>query len=115
MGREIAEILEVSAVREASRLLIEGVSDADTLDDLAAKFPGVDARRVLAVVVEQLSQAARCDREVVVGFALEAYREIYRQALERGELAEALKAVKELVSLARSTADYVLDDKPAAE
>jgi hypothetical protein len=48
---------------------------------------------------------------VVIGFGLEAFREIYRQAMERGQLGDAMKAVREMVALARATEAYVSSGK----
>ena len=39
------------------------------------------------------------DRKVLIGWAFEAYREIYRQLLLAGNLEGAMKAVKELTAL----------------
>lgn len=114
-GKEIARIPAADVVREASRLLVEGVADGDAAEDLARRFPGVDAQAALIVVVDQLRQAAACDRQVVVGWAMEAYREIYRETLERGEFGDALKAVDKLVSLARDTENDFCEASNATE
>jgi hypothetical protein len=91
------------AAVEALRLLVEGVTDDDALDDLSRKFSEAEARAGLDAAVERFCLAAACDRTVVIGWALEAYRETYRRALEADQFGEALRAVKELVALADVT------------
>lgn len=106
----IARNLAVDAVREAHRLLVEGSGDDDVQAIISQRFPGVDVRAVVVAAGDRIAQAAGCERRVVVGFALEAYREVYRRALECGDLNNAIKAMKELVSLARSEEPDVFDD-----
>jgi hypothetical protein len=116
IGRELAETIHGESLRAASRMLVDGFSDQDAAESIATRFPGVDVRKLLELAGDRLSQAARCDRQVVIGFAFEAYREIYRLSKEAGEYADATRAVKELVALARATEDDVPnDDKDEAQ
>lgn len=111
----IARKLAADVVREAHRLLVDGHSDDDVRESLASRFPGVDARAAVVAAADRMSQAAGCDRRVVVGFAMEGFREVYRRSLECGDLNNAIKAMKELVSLARSTEADVYDDETSGD
>jgi hypothetical protein len=108
---EIARISQDDACRRALQMLVEGVGAEDAHDELSRMLPSCDARSALAAASERLGQAADCDRRVVIGFGLEAFREIYRQAMERGQLGDAMKAVREMVALARATEAYVSGGK----
>ena len=115
-GQELQEYSEsLAAAREISRLLIEGVSDADAVDDIRVRFPQVDAAILVRAASDRLGQAAQCDRSVVIGWALEAYREVYRRSLEAGEHGDAIKAVRELVALAQRTDGVWNDDEKKNE
>lgn len=107
----IAIICAADAAREAHRLLVDGHSDDDVRESLVQRFPGVDACAAVVAAGDRISQAAGCDRRVVVGFAMEGFREVYRRSLECGDLNNAIKAMKELVALARSTEADVYDDE----
>lgn len=109
--RELASISGDDACRRALQLLVEGVGAEDAHEEVLRAFPSCDARAALSAASERLGQAADCDRRVVIGFGLEAFREIYRQAMERGQLGDAMKAVRELIALARATEAYVSSGK----
>jgi len=79
--------------------LLDGRRDEDILADLTIYFPDVRAKAVLAEVVEHFEAIATGDKTVLVGWAIEALRDLYRRMIEAGEFEGALRAVKELAAL----------------
>lgn len=93
--------------------LLDGHRDEDIKEALATKFPEVNAVAVLAEVVQHFQEAATCDKTVLLGWALEAYRDLYRRMIAIGDFAGAMKAVKELAGLAGRTRGVRSDPKSA--
>lgn len=80
--------------------LIEGNRDADVIESLREQFPHADPAALLSAAVDRFEQSANSRLSVIVGWSLEAYRELYRKALAAGDLEAARKALKELVATA---------------
>lgn len=80
--------------------LLEGHRDSDIKAAIAERWPEEDAHALAVSAVDHFAKAATCDRRVVVGWGMEAYRDLYRKMLDIGDYANAMKAVKELVALA---------------
>jgi hypothetical protein len=90
--------------------LLEGQRDSDIKEAIASRWPGMAANALLTSAVDHFATAASCDRRIVIGWALEAYRDIYRRMIDIGDFANAIKAVKELVALATTHNVYADDD-----
>ena len=80
--------------------LLEGHRDSDIKQAVESLWPNEDPMALMHAAVDHFAKAADCDRAVVLGWAMEAYRDLYRRLLEIGDFANAMKAVKELVALA---------------
>ena len=80
--------------------LLDGHRDGDIRDAILAKWPGEDPEKLCLLAVDHFAASASCDLAVVVGWALEAYRDLYRRMIAIGDFAGAMKAVKELTALA---------------
>jgi hypothetical protein len=89
----------IPPVDEVVGWLIEGHRDADIRGAIKEKWPELDAVTLQNAAVEHFRRAANCEPAVIVGFALEAYRDLYRRMMKIGDFAGATKAVKELVAL----------------
>ena len=83
--------------------LLDGHRDEDIREALAFRWPEINRDAVLAEVIQYFEEAATCDKTVLVGWALEAYRDLYRRMVAIGDFANALRAVKELAALAGKT------------
>lgn len=80
--------------------LLEGRRESQIAEEVSRLFPDRDSRALLIEAADHFEQAAGCDLDVVVGWALEAYKELYRQSLIACDFQTAVKAIKELVALA---------------
>lgn len=89
----------IQPVDEVFAWLIEGHRDSDIREAIKEKWPDLDPKQVQLVAVERIRAAAACDDDVIIGFALLAYRDLYKRMVKIGDFAGAAKAVKELVAL----------------
>lgn len=85
----------------ARSYLVTGSSVEETLSELSRAFPGCNGLAAITAAVDKIRASADCETATVVGWALEAYRTVYQRSLVACEFAAALRAVKELVALAR--------------
>jgi hypothetical protein len=102
----------IKATAEAVEMLTHGVSESAIVQYLTNDHGPDIARQAMVAAGDHFARSAECDRSVVIGWAMEAYREIYRQALTAEDgLSVALKAVKELTTLAMITEGRNVHDK----
>ena len=80
--------------------LLSGATEAQIAEALSAKYPGACPEQTMAEVRQQLAAAGNPDADAVRGWALLAYRSIYRRMLEVGDFDGARKIIKEITSLA---------------
>lgn len=89
----------VQPIDEVIAWLIEGHRDADIRAAIKEKWPEHDPTQLQLAAAEHFRRAAQCEPQIIVGFAIEAYRDLYRRMVKIGDFAGAAKAVKELVAL----------------
>jgi hypothetical protein len=80
--------------------LISGVSEAEVVESLRAKYPDVDAGATLAAVRDHLAREGTPDADALRGWVLLAYRELYRRLLDNDDLEGARKVVKNIAEAA---------------
>jgi DNA-binding SARP family transcriptional activator len=88
------------AAYQTLKWILEGHHERDVLAALAETHPTADPHRTLAAVMRHLAALAGADPVILRGFAYAAYRELYARALATGDLANAIRCVKELERLA---------------
>jgi hypothetical protein len=59
-------------------------------------MPGVEIALLLQAIEEHFTKAGQADPDVVRGYVIEAYRELYRKALTIADLGTALKCLARL-------------------
>ena len=85
--------------------MVRGHREADIAEAVAAMFPGADPKPLMEAAVNHFVSAAHCQKDVVTGWAMEAYRELYRNLLSIGDFPGAARVVGELVKLAQKLPD----------
>lgn len=88
-----------SEVAQVKAWFIEGHPTERVGELIAENFPLADQLQLLQAVGDDLRKDAAVDRDAVRGFAINAFREIYRQAMEAGDFAAAIRAVKLLTEV----------------
>tara|TARA_Y100000296_G_C5144350_1_gene242861 strand:- start:522 stop:914 length:393 start_codon:yes stop_codon:yes gene_type:complete len=91
------------ALSESIKLTIEGNADADIKEWLEETYPNLQARNILKRIPVYLKEKATEDKTVILGFCMEATKDLYRNLLKVGDFTGALKAVQELAKLSRAT------------
>jgi hypothetical protein len=75
--------------------IIEGQQAGDILESIAEHYPKQTPRVLLTAVFEELArESAEINEDLVRGFLLNAYRELYRRAFEINDFAAALSALR---------------------
>ena len=83
--------------------IIEGQQAGDILESIAEHYPKQTPLLLLTAVFEDLAnESASINQDLVKGFLLNAYRELYRRAFEINDFNSALSALRafERVTLA---------------
>jgi hypothetical protein len=105
----------VTPVDEVIAWLIEGHRDADIREAIRQKWPDQEPGALQLAAIEHFERAAGCDVAVVHGWALEAYRDLYRRMVKIGDFANAMKAIKELVRLTADVQRFRPEQEEAEE
>jgi hypothetical protein len=88
-------------VNHVLKWVIAGGTEQDIREAVAHHFPGDDPHELLGAVMLGLINASNFDRDVITGWCVEAYRDLYRRMVDAADYAGALRAVKLLADLAR--------------
>ena len=75
--------------------IVEGQQAGDILDSIAQNYPKQTPRVLLSMVFEDLTrESAEINGDLVRGFLLNAYRELYRRAFEINDFNTAISALR---------------------
>lgn len=83
--------------------LVEGHSLDVVAGLISEQFADLQPEELLAAVGQELIADADTNSQALRGWAMNAYREIYKRALAANDFGPALRAVKELLNLAPPT------------
>jgi len=86
------------------RWLLESQSVSEIRQALAQLYPTADANKVLKSVTTNFAKLSRAPFEALLGWCLSSTRDIHRRAIETGDYALALSAVKQVCALAKEAA-----------
>jgi hypothetical protein len=77
--------------------LVDGARTEDIADSIRGHFPKADPAKLLELAADHFATVAASDERVVIGWALEATRELYRLMRDGGDYPGALKAVGDML------------------
>ena len=80
--------------------MLRGGSEYEIRQAIAANFPDEQARPLIVAAGKMIENAGNPDARMVRGWAIEATRQLYQTAVNNGDLANALRAVKQLADIA---------------
>jgi len=89
-----------AAAEQVKKWVIEGHTHADIVQAIAENFATMNAAGLIEAAADALHRDARANLDIMRGWALNAYREVYRRALETGDFSAALRAAKEIYAVA---------------
>lgn len=105
-------VLVDPAAYQALKWILEGHHERDILAALATEHPTANPTRTLNAVMIHLAALANADPVILRGFAFAAYRELYARCIAIGDMANAIRCVKELDRLASATLPPTTDQPP---
>ena len=116
----LTPICDDAAAYETLQWLLKGHDEKQIREALAQMCPGRDPSEIMRKVVDQLQQMGGADPDVIRGWAIEATRMIYQKQVEVGDYANAMKAIKQIMSLAPKAEDvhdqtYIANQSEAEE
>ena len=88
-------------LRQVTAWIMAGHREPDLVEAIETTWPTAKARPLIARAISEIAKSGKPDRELVRAFAIEGTRGIYRKALEVGDHQTALKALKQLMELAK--------------
>jgi len=88
-------------VDQVVKWALQGVTQNDLREAVEQPFPGKRPELLLAAATKEFEAAGKADRTAIRGFCFYASRDLYRRALEIGDFATALRAIKQLDDLSR--------------
>lgn len=91
---------------------MDGNRSEDVAGAIKANYPTADAGDLIQKAGDHFSTVALADPVVIRGWCLEALREMYRRMVDIGDFANALKAVKELMSYSKQQCSSPPEDQP---
>lgn len=83
--------------------LLDGQSKGAVLDAIVKLFPKEDPAKLLKEAQQSFALISTEDRGAILGWCMEATRELYRQLKQVGDYEGALRAVAQLHKLAETT------------
>jgi len=84
-----------AAVLQVKQWIVEGQQAADILESIREHFPDEPRDVLLGVALAEIgTEAEQIDTDLARGFLLNAYRELYRRALEISDFSSALAALR---------------------
>jgi hypothetical protein len=89
-----------AAIGQVTKWILAGQSHADIAEAITATFPEADGEALITEALRNMAKAGD-DPAAILGFCIEASRELYRRTLEIGDHATALRAVAQLHRLAK--------------
>lgn len=88
-------------VNQVLAWIVAGASEHEITEAAETNWPGAKARALIVGAMKRLAAAADADADSVRGWAIEATRHVYQQALAAADFATALRAIKQLQSMTR--------------
>lgn len=101
------------AVEQLLRWIAKGASPIEQAEALEAHFPTADPQAVYQDAVAHVLRLAEPGPALVRGFAFVSAQELYRRAVESGDLAAALRTLKFLTELGSLAPLAPADEDPA--
>lgn len=89
----------ITPIDEVIGWITEGHRDCDIREAIRAKWPENSPDELQLAAADHFRNVARCEAEILVGFAIEAHRDLYRRMVKIGDFAGAAKAIKEITNL----------------
>ena len=98
---ETAITTNADKIHQVLQWCISGHSAHDIIDAAQKQWPGTQSQPLIIAAMKQLANAGQADESIIRGWAVESTREIYRRAMDVGDLQTALRAAKQMHDLVK--------------
>jgi hypothetical protein len=92
---------EPARVNQVWHWILEGATEFDILEAMQQAWPEADHASLLVGAVGKIRESSRLDPTTVLGFCVEATRDLFRRMVEIGDFPGALRAIRQLRDLAK--------------
>jgi len=86
-------------LEQVRKWIIGGGSEQEIIEAIAATYPDAKAQPLIVEAMAAIAKSADADKDIVKGWAIEATRSIYQKAVEVGDHATALRAIRQVQEL----------------
>jgi len=87
-------------VNQVFNWIVDGRFEHDITEAIAEHFEGAQPKPLIVAAMQRIAKSADVEPDIIRGWCIEATRHVYQKAIELGDLATALRAVKQLHSMA---------------
>ena len=91
---------DAARVNQVFQWIVQGATEHDILEAMRQAWPQTAHAPLLLAAIDKIRDSSQIDAVTVLGFCVEATRDMYRRMVEIGDFAGALRAVKQLRDLA---------------
>jgi len=91
---------EAEKIHHVLTWMLEGNSEHLIREAVESTWPGEDATPLIVKTLRQVGKSAELTRETAEDWSIEALKFLYQKQVEIGEYAGAMRAVRELVTMA---------------
>ena len=92
---------EPARINQVWHWILEGATEFDILEAMQQAWPEADHAALLIGAVNKIRESSRLDPTTVLGFCVEATRDLFRRMVEIGDFPGALRAIRQLRELAK--------------
>lgn len=98
----VVQLTPAQQLEQLQKWILAGHSEYDIMEAAAQAFPAADLTTMLRTAANRVAASANPNYEFVLGFAIEATRDLYRRMVEIGDFTGALRALKQLHDFAKN-------------
>lgn len=86
-------------IHEVFSWIINGISQHDIEKGIVERWPDAKVRPLIVDAMKRIASAADASTDAVHGWAIEATKSVYKRAMDTGDFATALRAIKQFMQL----------------
>lgn len=92
--------LPADRIAQVFTWILSGASEHEITDAISTTWPDAESMPLIVAAMQRIAKSADAESDVILGWCIESTRLVYQRAIEANDLATALRAIKQLHSLA---------------
>lgn len=97
----IGKALNPARIHDVFLWVTLGMTEFQIVEQIAQRWPGEDARLLMAAAFQQIANTGEMDAKLIRGWCIEAAREQYRRAVLVSDIPAAIQALRLVAMAAR--------------